>query len=520
MSENLLIKNLLTAAAFDHPVEQCKLLETHISWIILTGNYAYKIKKPVDFGFLDYSTLAKRKFYCEEEVRLNQFLASELYLSVVSINGSETNPKINGTGDILEYAIKMREFSQENLFSTLLQQKKLTPKLIDQLAELIAQFHLTTPVAKADSIFGTPEHVHAPVVQNFDQILPLLTADADKQQMLALQKWSEQQYKQHYAVFQARKQQGFIRDCHGDLHLGNIILFQQKPLLFDRIEFNDDLRWNDVMADIAFLAMDLAERQEFSSAKRLLNKYFSITGDYQGLTILPYYQAYRAVVRAKISLFHAQQTNLSTTEKQALLQKYRDFMQLAETYTRAAQPILFITYGVTGSGKSTLAEVVATEMGALQIRSDIVRKRLLGLTPTAQTNSAVNQGIYDAQTTENTYAELVKLAQTTLQAGYPVIIDAAFLKAHWRENFQQLAHKLNVPFVILHCHAPRPQIESWITERLAQQKDPSEAYLAVLDMQEASAETLTAAEQPYVITTDTRAINTTELMQQIKHKIG
>lgn len=518
MAENL-IKNLLQAKAFPHATSALKLLETHISWIILTGEFAYKIKKPVDFGFLNYSTLEKRKFYCEEELRANQLLAPEIYLEVVTINGSVDEPNIQGNGAIIEYAVKMREFNQENLFSAILKRKQLTPELIEQMATMIAEFHQKTPIAPADSILGTPEHVHAPVKQNFDQIIPLLTDSKDKQQLDKLQTWSEDQFRKHHALFKQRKEQGYIRDCHGDLHLGNIILFNGKPVLFDRIEFNEDFRWTDVIADIAFLAMDLAEHKENLLAKRLLNTYFNATGDYQGLALLPYYQAYRAIVRAKISLFHAQQTNLSSQERQALQEKYRNFMNLAETYTMLDKPILFITHGLTGSGKSVLAKALTDNMSAYQVRSDVVRKNLLGLVAQAKTNSGINQGAYDPKITDQTYAALQSVTKEIITAGYSAVVDAAFLKSTQREKFYQLALELKVPFIILNCQASRPQLETWIAKRQQENQDPSEAGVEVLSMQEQTKDALDAREQASTILIDTTQINTAKILQEIKAKL-
>lgn len=511
MSDNPLIKNLQIPTIYNHPVKNFKVLETHISWVILTGEYAYKIKKPVDFGFLNYSTLEKRKFYCQEEIRLNQFLTPELYCEVVKITGDLATPQINGSGATIEYAVKMREFSQENLFSELQKRKQLDSDLVDKLALQIAEFHLKTPVADKNSELGTPQHVHAPVVQNFDQILPLLTEASDKELLDKLQTWSETQFKKHHNIFQQRKDQGFIRDCHGDLHLGNIILYNHKPLLFDRIEFNEDFRWTDVIADIAFLAMDLEEHKEFALAKILLNSYFGATTDYQGLMILPYYQVYRAIVRAKISLFHAQQSNLSVKEQQALWQKYRDFMQLAETYTQTTKPALLITHGYTGSGKSTLAKFLVDKLAAYHVRSDIVRKRLLGLSADAKTNSRVNQDAYNFEVTQKTYDQLKVVAGEIINAGYSAIIDAAFLKHDYRNNFSLLAEKLKVPFIILSCQANREQLESFIQLRQARGQDPSEGRIEVLNMQQETDEPLTIQEKSHAI-----IINIASILMQNK----
>jgi hypothetical protein len=515
MVTNQLIQALQNSKLYDHSITRFKVLETHISWVILTGPFAYKIKKPVDFEVLNFSTLDKRHYYCQEEVRLNKLLAPELYVDVITITGSENQPQLNSAGTPIEYAIKMREFPQDEIFTQVLARNELTPALIDKLAKVIAEFHLTTAVAAADSAYGTPEHAHFPVIQNFSQVLPWLNDAAEKAQIAQLQNWAEQQFQQHQALFVKRKQQGFIRDCHGDLHLGNIILHNDKPLLFDRIEFNPDLRWNDVMADFAFLVMDLYDNQQWTLAHRLINTYFAYTGDYAGLTLLPYYVSYRAMVRAKVVLFHSTQTGLDTIAQENLKQQYRKFVNLAEHCTRLPPPALLITHGLSGSGKSTIARFVVEQLGAVQINSDAERKRLFNLPLTAQTNAELNKGIYSPAATEKTYAHLLKLANTIIQAGYTVVVDATFLKKEHRLAFANLAINLQIPFAILHCQAERGIVENWLTQRASNEHEASEAGLAVLNMQEQVVEDLDDKEKASTIKINANNINEQLLRKQL-----
>lgn len=515
MADQNLIQKLLNPQAHKNPVKNLNLIETHISWVILTGDFVYKIKKPVDFEFLNYTTLEKRKFYCEEEIRLNQMLAPELYLGVVPITGTNENPMIEGEGPILDYALKMREFSQDALFSKLLNENKLTPELIDETAKMIAQFHEKIPAASADSVFGTPEHVHAPVIQNFDQIRPMLNDAQDLQQLQQLQEWSDEQFKRYKAIFAQRKANGFIRECHGDIHLGNIILLNNQPKLFDAIEFNDDFRWTDTIADIAFLAMDLCDHQQHAYAQRLLNTYFNTTGDYEGLLILPYYAAYRAIVRAKVSLFRIF-SGVTAEEEMAIRKKYRNLMALAQNYTQQTQPTLFLLHGMSGSGKSTLARYLSEKINAFTISSDIERKRLFGLDSAAKTNSGIEQGIYHPDATQQTYQHLTKNAEFILKAGYHAIVDAAFLKLAQRQLFEKLAKELKTPFIILHCHTSRKNLELAITERNLKANEASEADFAVLDLQEKIAEPLTETEKSHAITIDTAHISEKELLSAVK----
>jgi len=511
-----LIKALQNPALYDYAIPEFRVIETHISWVILTGKFAYKIKKPVDFEVLNFSTLDKRHYCCEEEMRLSKLLAPDLYVEIIAITGSETQPQINGKGDVIEYAIKMHEFPQTQIFTQVLARQQLTTALIDQLAKVIAEFHLNTPVAAADSVYGTPEHAHFPVIQNFTQILPWLTDATDKAQITQLQHWAELQYQHHQALFIKRKQQGFIRDCHGDLHLGNIILHNHKPVLFDRIEFNLDLRWIDVMADIAFLAMDLYDQQQPALAHRLINTYFAYTGDYEGLGLLPYYMSYRAMVRAKVVLFHSTQSGLDDIIQQNLRQQYRKFVALAERCTQLTPPVLLITNGLSGAGKSTVARFVIEQMGAIQINSDTERKRLFNLPLNAQTNANLNQGIYLPEATEKTYAHLANLARIIIQAGYTVVVDATFLKKAHRMAFADLAAQLQVPFAILHCQAERKVMEIWLKQRAALEHESSEAGLAVLNMQESALEALDDKEKSYVIKVDPNNINEALLNNQLQ----
>jgi uncharacterized protein len=378
----MLIQALQNSDLYDHPVTSFRVIETHCAWVLLTGYFAYKIKKPVDFDFLDYSTLEKRKFCYEEEVRLNHVLASVLYEKIIPITGTSEKPQFNGSGAVIEYAIQMKEFPQEKLFSYLIKNNQLSPTLpvlMDELAVITAQFHIQAPRATADITFGDPEHVYAPVQQNFDQIRPLIKKT---DQLDRLESWTKNAYEKLKPVFEQRKQHGYIRECHGDLYLNNIILWDNHPLIFDCIEFNESFRWTDTMADLGFLAMDLEDNQCASYARRVINQYMETSGDYQGLAVLRFYQSYRAVVRAKIGLFQANQ------------KEYQCYIDLAEQYTIPAKQKLIITHGLSGSGKSTRAKQLVEELGAIQIRSDIERKRLLGLSSNSQTDSPVNQGIY------------------------------------------------------------------------------------------------------------------------------
>lgn len=513
MSHNPLITTLQNSSLYDHPIKAFQVIETHISWVILTGDYAYKLKKPVDFEFLNYSTLEKRFHYCQEEVRLNKHLAPEIYCGVVPIYGSVDKPSFTANGAIIDYAVKMREFSQDSLFSQLLTRNELTTVLIDELAKIIADFHIRAQQALAENEFGSPAHVHAPVVQNFDQIRPMLTDTQDLQQLDRLATWAQQQYQQLERVFAQRKAQGFVRECHGDIYLNNIILWQGRPVIFDCIEFNEDFRWTDVMADIGFLAMDLEDNQQPALAHQLINNYLKYSGDYAGLSVLSYYQAYRAVVRAKVALFRLMQPGLAAQELTAIRNTYRSYMALAERYSKPQATSLMITHGFSGSGKSTLAKEVMLTRNAIHITADIERKRQAGLTSDAQTNSGLNADLYSFEQTAKNYQRLAELAAVILNAGYPVIVDATFLKLQQRNLFQDLAQRLAVPFAILSCQGTADFLQQSVLRR---KQAISEADLNVLAMQQETHELLTEQEQAKVLEIMShRPLAKNELQQQL-----
>jgi len=488
--------------------QPAEIRETHISWVLLAGEHAWKIKKAVNFGFLDFSTLEKRRFYCHEELRLNRRLAPQLYLDVVPISGSAAAPLLDGNGDAIEFAVKMRRFPATAQFDVMLEQGTLEPSHIDAIAHKIAAFHRTATVAAPESAFGTADAVHQPGRQNFAQIRPHLDQGADLELLEYLHSWNESEFRRLAANFAQRKEQGFIRECHGDLHLANLALFEGDVAPFDCIEFNENLRWIDVISEIAFLAMDLHDRQREGLAWRLLNAYLEHSGDYAGLAVLRYYLVYRALVRAKVASLGSAADTLSGTS----LAQCRDYLALAETFVRAARPFILITHGLSGSGKTTLAGELATTLGALRIRSDIERKRLFGLAPTARSGSGVDSGLYTAEAHQQTYRKLAELTRTIVSAGYPVIVDAAFLQQAEREHFRQLAESLGCGFAILDLQAPPEILQQRVEQREKTGLDASEATVAVLQRQLTYDEALSEKEKCRAIPVDARHYSSEEIL--------
>ncbi|MFZ2312007.1 MAG: AAA family ATPase [Methylobacter sp.] len=500
----ILIKALCESSAYEHEVASVSLVETHISWVLLTGQYAYKIKKPVNFGFLDFSTLKKRRFFCHEELRLNRRLAADLYLDVVPIAGQPDHPKIGGPGEAIEYAVKMAQFAAGLTLNERAERRQLGADEIDQIVDIVADFHETIEKASAESPYGESEDIKHWFVENFNHIRPLLDDDQHKQQLQTIQTWGNDEWNKKSALMQLRRQRGYVRECHGDLHLGNMTIINGKVTPFDCIEFNPLLRWIDVISEVAFLFMDLLHFGYDCYAHRFLNQYLQHTGDYQGLALLRYYLVYRALVRAKVSLLRmAQLPNDDAVCKQAR-SDYTVYANLAERYIKDNQPTLIITHGFSGSGKSTLASQLAEKIGALQIRSDIERKRLFGYRAQEHTGSGVDSGLYTLEAGLRTYQRLAELAKALLNAGFSTIIDATFLISEQRNMFQQLAGECGAPFFIVDFQASDEELCRRLRQR---QNDPSEATIDVLYQQQQSAQPLLQEEQTHVITINTENEN-------------
>ncbi len=482
MSQTL-IAALQNPALFPHPVEQFQVIETHISWVLLTGPYAYKIKKPVNFGFLDFTSLSAREHFCQQELKLNQRLTDNLYLEVLPVTGSAEAPQLGADGEVIEYVLKMRQFSQDGLLSTLQAKGELTTAHIDEMARQIAEFHGRAPQVLKENDLGSPEKVMEPVIQNFEQILPFLSEKADLIQLQALQAWAKDSFERLKPLLSQRKAEGFVRECHGDIHLGNITLIDGKVVIFDCIEFNEPFRMTDVYADIGFLAMDLEDRGLKSLARRLISQYLEHTGDYAGLELLNFYKAYRALVRAKVALFSLS-PDADQVQRAATLRQYRNYANLAESYSAIPSNFLAITHGVSAVGKSHVAMRLVEALGAIRLRSDVERKRLFGNT----------KDLYAADVSAATYLRLNELAAVVLHAGFPVVIDATYLKHQQRQATAQVAEATGAPFLILDCAAPKAVIEGWLAQRQAKNDDPSDATMEVIEAQLASREPLTADE--------------------------
>jgi aminoglycoside phosphotransferase family enzyme/predicted kinase len=479
------------------------LIQTHISSVLLAGDHAYKLKKPVAFGFVDFSTLAARRRCCEEEVRLNRRTAPQIYLDVVRITGSDAAPRIGGRGAAIEYAVRMHRFATRNLADRRARAGRLNAAHIDRLAAAVAAFHAGAAPAPAKADFAAPSKVLRWARENFALCLLRIDDEPRRARLQRLAQWTEGEFRHRAGWFAARAASGFIRECHGDLHLANIVLLDEVPVPFDGIEFNPELRFIDVASDIAFTFMDLIEHGLPRLAWRFVDRYLEASGDYELLTGLRFYAVYRALVRAKVSLIRAHQPDAHPAGRQKAEAAFARDLALAERLAVAPSPLLVAVGGLSGSGKTTVAGVLLEHLGAVRVRSDVERKRLAGLTPGARRAAAFGAGLYSPAMTKRTYERLHEVAAAVLEAGYPVIVDAAMLRRAERDALRRLAERLGVRCECVWCEAPPATLRSRIARRQARGADASDATIAVLDRQRAFVQAPDADER--VLSFDTRS---------------
>lgn len=499
------IKQLLHAEAYPHPVQKLELLETHISWVVLTGDFAYKIKKPVNLGFVDFSTLDKRKHFCERELQLNRRLAASLYLSVepiVQTNGQTVALGQNGTP--VEYAVKMQQFDNSYRLDQYLLHHSISMADFTRLAETLYKFHEGANRHPPDPSLLNVENIANAIRENFSQIRQAIASELYAP-VQGIQNWSENQLKELHPKLQQRQDDGFIRDCHGDLHLANMVWLNNKVVVFDCIEFNDHFRWIDVLSDLAFLIMDLEEKQHGDMANHVLNAYCMFSGDYEGLQLLLFYKVYRAMVRAKVAALTASQQQDNTSKQKQLLEDFQTYINQARDYTQAPPAKLLITYGLSGSGKSTVAALLAARLPAIHIRSDVERKRLAGIDVYDSSESAADAGVYTAEMTDKTYHRLLHISRTLIKNAYSVIVDATFLEPAYRTLFRELAADMNIGFFILGIRADEDILFSRIRARSHQNDAISEADEKILRKQLADRPVLLDEEIPFHVDVDTNA---------------
>lgn len=499
------IRSLTRPEAYPHSATNIHWHETHISWVFLAGEFAYKIKKPVNLGFVDFTTLQRREHFCREELRLNTRLAPELYLDVVPIIGTDTEWRISGSLDPgampLEFAVKMQRFPEDSLLSNPDTRSRLKAAHFRQLARDVARFHLEATPADASASWGDPAKIHKVVLDNFPEIERYPLTSLHKQQLDHLEAWLNQKAREVRELQRARAAAGVIREGHGDMHLQNMILRDDRIRVFDCIEFNDAFRWIDPINEIAFITMDLQDRGLSGWAHVFLAEYLQQTGDFAGLALFNYYQVYRALVRAKVNAIRFLQTTDPRERQEIETELYR-YLDLATRITAPPAPFLAITCGFSGSGKSTLAAALVEQTGVLWLRSDVERKRIYenwpALAPPSPPVAPLPTEPYSTEGIETVYARLLLLAELILKTGHAVIVDATFLKRDQRHRFQKLAQNRPCTFRIYYLDSQESLLRDRIAARTAAADNVSDATDEVLEQQRREFEDFTTQEHSFL----------------------
>ena len=480
------------------------LIETHISLVLLAGPLAYKIKKAVNLGFLDFTTLAQRRFYCDEELRLNRRVAPALYLDVVSVTGTPEHPAFGGTGPVIDWAVRMRAFAQDGLWDRLASRGALGPSHIDALVQSLCAFHNAAAVAGPTDACGQAAQVRAPVLDTLQTLDSLCAAPVGRARLEGLRQWEAQSFDVLRSRFDQRLREGWVRECHGDLHLGNVTEVDGRTTLFDCLEFSPALRWTDVMSDVGFMAMDLQAHGLHRLSHRFVNGFSERSGDVTGLRMLRYHSVYRALVRAKVAALRVTQLTVDTpqSERDAASRTLQRYLDVAQACSQHAAPALILTHGCPGSGKTLLSQSLLELCGAIRLRADVERKRLFGLAALEHSDPALKAQLYANQATEATHARLRETAALALASGYTVILDATFLAHEHRQQARALADRLGVRFAIVDFQASADTLRRRVQQRSLRDDDAAEAGLPVLKDQLAGAQPLHADEQSAVFVFD------------------
>lgn len=524
MSLAVELQELLAPAAYPHPVAGLQVVETPISWVLLTGSLAYKIKRPVRLEYVDQRTLQRRAQLCAEELRLNRRFAPELYLGVRAIRRDAGRLRVDGDapggGAAFEYAVCMRQFERSQELDRLVAGAAVSADELAVFGRELAALQAGLAPALPDAPWGSADRVRELVLANLEQCRHAAAAFDTAARVEALRAPLERVLGRSAALLGARRAAGRIRECHGDLHARNIVRLDGRLRAFDCVEFEPAFRWIDVADDVAFLVADLETLGVPRLATAFLQGWLEASGDWQACRLLPLYQAHRALVRAKVAALsndartsaaqasaaqaNAAQANAAQAgESRSLRRAHLAYLAHAAGVLGPRRPCLLLMSGLSGSGKTWLATRLAPELGALHLRSDIERKRAAGLAPLQVSGSALGRALYAPEATAAVYRALRAQASDILDGGRSVIVDATFLHAAERAAWRALAAAQTLPFGVIHCEAPPALLRSRISARRAAGGDASEADLAVLEWQLERAEPAAPEERSTLIEADT-----------------
>jgi len=495
-----------------HPVPgSVACIETHVSWVFLTGPFAYKVKKPLKLSFIDYSTAERRAALCREELRLNRRHAPGLYVDVVPIAGTPAAPRVGATDcPPFEHALQMVQFDPQLELTHLLQSGAVAAGELQDFGRRIANMHATAAITADAGTFGTPGEAHRITLDNFDEIARVLPGRDEAQQLVRLRDQVQRLFATGRSLMEQRRHEGRVREGHGDLHCGNVVRWQGTLAAFDGLEFDPALRFIDVANDLAFLTMDLAVHGRTDLRREALQAWLEVSGDFAAVALLPYFELYRALVRAKVAARRGQQARHAAAEATGAATLAHQYLDWAVSQIERPRPRLVVMAGLSGSGKTWLARRIAERCSALIVRSDIERKRLAGLQPLDTSASAPDAGIYSREFNKRTYERLRDCVADCLRGHESVIVDAASLRRDERELFLAAGRKHEAEVVIVHCAAPLEVLKRRVAERATAGADASEATVSLLDRQPSYWEPFSPDELRHVVAVDTTSPDSVE----------
>lgn len=499
-----ILKSLLKPEAYPEPTNSVEMLQTHVSWIFLTDTHAYKVKKPVDFGFLNFSTIDRRRFYCNEEVRLNRRLCPDTYEGVVELRAAPGGAAFYGDGRIIDYAVRMKRLPADRMLETLVENNDVSSAEIGYVARTIAVFHRDAATSRLISEYGRLDRIMFNWEENLEQMVPFADTTLPGPDSDIIRRWVAAFADKNRELFNRRVEDGFIRECDGDIHLENICLINGRVCIFDCIEFNDRFRYCDTAADVAFLLMDLDFHGRPDLAGDAFAAYLEASGDAGMTALIDFYKVYRAFVRGKVESFRMNDGGMDQQERERSREKAVKYLRLARGYIerRGMGQTLFITCGLMGGGKSRLAGQLAFELGIACFNSDAVRKRLAGIPAATPVPESYAMGLYSRQKSAATYAELLRLVEAELAAGRSVIADASFMRKADRNRFASLAKSCRAAFVILHVSCTEPENRRRLVERGMSGRSVSDGRAELLEKQRQKFDT-PAMEEGQLIEIDT-----------------
>ncbi len=465
--EQRFLKSLLKPSAYPEPTASVDLVQTHVSFLLMTDTFVYKIKKPVDFGFLNFTTLDRRHFYCDEEVRLNRRLCPDMYLGVVAVRESVSGATFRGNGKVIDYAVKMKRLPADRMLDRMLADNSVNSDDIRRVALVIAEFHKRAERGEDIDPYGSVGFIQQNWEENLQQVANFVGVTLPPEDFNLFRVWGDKFIVANAALFTDRVRGGFIRDCDGDIHMENICLADQ-IYIFDCIEFDSRFRYSDTAADIAFLLMDLDFFRKSSLGTAFLDKYISATGDREIANVLDFYKIYRSIIRGKVESLKLRDVQISVDDKQVAREKASRYFRLAKGYIVRSRlsKSLIITCGLMGTGKSTIAAELAFTLGLETVSSDLVRKELSGISPAIHVLDGYNEGIYTSAANEATYRDLFRKTEIVLSEGRSILVDAAFGRKRDRARFRALADRYGITLYLLYVTCPEENIQKRLCGRL------------------------------------------------------